>query len=82
MYRIIITKRAIKDLEKLDSADKKRIKEKLKILLDNPIGASRKLSNPIIGTYRFRAGDYRIIFDVDENDIIVLRIGHRKDIYK
>ncbi|PIU83448.1 MAG: hypothetical protein COS68_03990 [Elusimicrobia bacterium CG06_land_8_20_14_3_00_38_11] len=35
-----------------------------------------------MGMYRFRVGDYRVIFDVDKNNIVILRIGHRKKIYR
>ena len=82
MYRIILTKKAIKDLEKLEDNIKMRIGEKLKFLSDNPYLYAKKLTNPEIGTYRFRIGDYRVIFDINENDIVILRIGHRKEIYK
>lgn len=82
MYKIILTRRALKDLEKIDAKSKTRIGDKLKILINDPIGASKKLSIPIIGTYRFRVGEYRIIFDVENDTVIILRIGHRKDIYK
>jgi len=82
MFRILLTKRALKDLEKLDENNKLRIKEKLNILLSDPISNSKKLSSPLIGTYRFRAGDYRVIFDIDADKVVILRIGHRKDIYK
>jgi mRNA interferase RelE/StbE len=82
MYKIILVKRAVKDLEKLNEDVKVRIKENLKVLVNDPIGNSRKLSNPLIGSYRFRIGDYRVIFDIDDDKVIVLRIGHRKDIYK
>uniref|UniRef100_A0A7C3MKC3 Type II toxin-antitoxin system RelE/ParE family toxin n=1 Tax=Dictyoglomus thermophilum TaxID=14 RepID=A0A7C3MKC3_DICTH len=43
---------------------------------------ARKLINPKIGSYRFRIGNYRVIFDIDGENIIILRIGHRKEIYK
>jgi len=43
---------------------------------------STRLTDPRIGTYRFRVGDYRVIFDVEGNEIIVLRVGHRREIYK
>ncbi|MBE0571382.1 MAG: type II toxin-antitoxin system RelE/ParE family toxin [Ignavibacteriaceae bacterium] len=82
MFRILLTKRALKDLEKLDENNKLRIKEKLNILLSDPISNSKKLSSPLIGTYRFRAGDYRVIFDIDADKVVILHIGHRKDIYK
>ena len=82
MHKILLTKRALKDLGKIDSDSKIRIGEKLKVLTNDPVGGSKKLSSAIIGTYRFRVGDYRIIFDIEDDTVIVLRIGHRKDIYK
>jgi mRNA interferase RelE/StbE len=82
MYRILLTKRAVKDLGKLSEDVKLRIKEKFNLLLNDPTGISKKLSSPLIGTYRLRVGDYRVIFDIDDDKVIILRIGHRKDIYK
>jgi len=82
MYRILLTKRAIKDLEKLNEEAKLRIKEKFNLLLNDPISSSKKLSSSLIGTYRLRVGDYRVIFDIDNDKVVILRIGHRKDIYK
>jgi len=40
------------------------------------------LIHPKIGTYRFRMGDYRVIFDTEDENIVILRIGHRRSIYK
>ena len=82
MYRILLTKRAVKDLGKLNEDVKFRIKEKFNLLLNDPTGISKKLSSPLIGTYRLRVGDYRVIFDIDDDKVVILRIGHRKDIYK
>ncbi len=82
MYKILLTKRAIKDLEKLDNSVKEHIGSKLKILMEDPLINIKKLSNPSIGTYRIRIGDYRVIYDIEQENIVVLRIGHRKDIYK
>jgi len=82
MYRILLTKRAVKDLGKLNEDVKFRIKEKFNLLLNDPTGISKKLSSPLIGTYRLRVGDYRVIFDIDDDKVVILRIGHRKNIYK
>ncbi|HSW55439.1 MAG TPA: type II toxin-antitoxin system RelE/ParE family toxin [Ignavibacteriaceae bacterium] len=82
MYRILFTRRAVKDFEKLNEDIKLRLKEKFNLLLNNPIGISKKLSSPLIGSYRLRIGDYRVIFDIDDDKVVILRIGHRKDIYK
>ena len=81
-YKLILTSRALKDLKNINEQNKKKIILKLKEFLVNPFLYSRKLSNPKIGTYRFRIGNFRVIFDIDGENIIVLRIGNRKDIYK
>lgn len=82
MYKVLITEKAQKDLKNIDNEIKKRIIEKLKYLSNDPVSFSRKLINSEIGEYRFRVGDYRIIFDIDGENIVVLKIGHRKDIYE
>lgn len=48
----------------------------------DPLIYAEILTNSIIGTYRFRIGDYRIVFDLSENTIMIVDVGHRKDIYK
>jgi mRNA interferase RelE/StbE len=55
---------------------------KLKEYAEDPLRYARKLIDPRIGTYRFRIGEYRAIFDIDEENILILRIGHRKSIYR
>jgi mRNA interferase RelE/StbE len=82
VYKTVITERALKDLKQIDIEQKQRILVKIKEYSTDPYYYSDKLVNPIIGTYRFRIGDYRAIFDFEDETIIVLRIGHRKDIYK
>ncbi|MEO0075677.1 MAG: type II toxin-antitoxin system RelE/ParE family toxin [candidate division WOR-3 bacterium] len=82
MFQILFTQRAIKDLTNIDSDTKSRLASKLKEYAAEPMKYARKLSDPKIGTYRFRIGDYRVIFDIDKEIIVVLRVGHRKDIYK
>lgn len=82
MYKIFLTQRALKDLESIDKKTRNRIAMKLKKLAQEPLEQARKLTNPEIGTYRFRIGDYRVIFDLDNESVVILRIGHRKNIYK
>ena len=81
-YRLVYTRRAEKDIKKLDPSVKTSIGNSLLKLRDNPVQYSEKLTDPRIGTYRFRIGDYRVIFDIEGKDIVVLRVGHRKDIYR
>ncbi|MBU0578717.1 type II toxin-antitoxin system RelE/ParE family toxin [Patescibacteria group bacterium] len=80
-YRLLYTKRAVKDIQKLDTVVKKRIGKKLSQYARDPMTYARKLVNASIGTYRWRIGDYRVVFDVDREKIVVLRVGHRSEIY-
>lgn len=79
---LVYTHRAERDIKKLDYSIKNRIGNALLKLRDNPLLYSEKLSDPALGTYKFRMGDYRVIFDIEGNDVVILRIGHRREIYK
>jgi len=81
-YQILYTKSAFKDIQKLDSVVKKKIKNKIEIYSKNPLFYGKKLLSPKLGSYRWRAGNYRVVFDIDREKIVILRIGHRKEIYK
>jgi mRNA interferase RelE/StbE len=61
---------------------KQRIGRALERYKENPLGYAERLTNPKLGTFRFRIGNYRVIFDLEGKDIVVLRVGHRKDIYR
>lgn len=86
-HKLKITHKAKKDLESLDKKSQIRIVTKLRFFItqDKPLEYAKKLKDPKFGTYRFRIGDYRVIFDKDKNGniiiLIILRIKHRKDIY-
>ena len=87
-YKIKLTGKAKKDLESLDKDIQKRIVEKLRFYFQdkNPLQYAKKIKDRRFGEYRFRIGDYRIIFDIDKNGniviLIILRIKHRKEVYK
>jgi mRNA interferase RelE/StbE len=49
---------------------------------EDPLIHAEKLIDSRFGTYRFRVGAYRVIFDLEGNDLVVLRVGHRKEIYR
>lgn len=48
----------------------------------DPLRYAKKLTDPELGSYRFRIGDYRVVFDLIGEDIVILRVGHRSQIYK
>jgi mRNA interferase RelE/StbE len=81
-YRLVYTRRAERDIKQLDLNIKERIGRALLRYSEEPLKYAEKLSDPILGEYRFRIGDYRVIFDLEGNEIVVLRVGHRREIYK
>jgi len=74
--------KSLRDIDRLDAGVKNRIGTTLLRFKDNPLQYAERLTNSELGGYRFRIGDYRVIFDIEGNDIVVLRAGHRKEIYK
>jgi len=78
---VFLTRRALQDLKRLDPPVKRKILETLREYTSAPLDRARKLTDPRIGTYRYRIGSYRAIFDLVDGDVVVLRVGHRKDIY-
>lgn len=81
-FKIIYTKSAVKDIKKLDPVAKKRIRKKLDKFAGNPLQYGKKLIDSSLGDYRWRMGNYRIVFDVHGQTIVILRAGHRRDVYK
>lgn len=74
----------VKDIKKLDYKVQTRIKKKLLWFAekDDPRVFADFLKDSEIGQYRFRIGNYRVVFDVKDDIIKVNLIGHRRDIYK
>ena len=81
-YNLVYTRRAAKDIRKLEADVKQRIGKTLLRYQKDPLQHAEKLTDPRLGTYRFRIGDYRVIFDIEDSDIVILRVGHRREIYK
>jgi mRNA interferase RelE/StbE len=81
-YTLIYTQRAERDIAGLDSRTKERIGKTLLRYKEDPLRYAEKLSDPVLGTYRFRIGNHRVIFDLEGNEIVVLRVGHRREIYR
>ncbi len=81
-FNVVYTKSAFKDIKKLDRVARRKIKNKIEDYLQNPKSTAKKLTNLKIGTYRWRAGNYRIVFDIVGKTIIILRVGHRREIYR
>lgn len=80
-YVLVYTKSSAKNIQKLDEVVKKQIGRKLDSYSKNSLKRARKMIDSKAGTYRWRFGNYRVIFDIVGKDIVILKVSHRKDIY-
>jgi len=81
-YNVVITRRAERDAAALDPVARARIKKVLLELSEEPTRRSKRLTNSDLVQCRLRVEDWRIVFDVDGDDVVILRIGHRREIYR
>ncbi|HFI0648154.1 TPA: type II toxin-antitoxin system RelE/ParE family toxin [Streptococcus suis] len=86
-YRLELTKRAMKDLAKLDKPTQALIVKWLQQNLQDtttPRVQGKALTGQLSHLWRYRVGNYRILAEIHDNTITieVVKIGHRKDIYK
>jgi len=86
MYKIQLTKDAVKYYKKCDAVTKKQLNECFEILKESPYHDTniKRLQGELSGLYRFRVGSIRVIYKINETEIIVfvVTIGNRGDIYK
>ena len=84
MFSYVFKSRALKDLYKLPKDIQRRIMNKIDYFVSSgvPLSFAENLVKFEIGQYRFRVGDYRIIFDLEGEKLIILTMGHRREIYK
>jgi len=83
-YGIRYTESAARSLKKLEHGMQARIAARILGLTDNPYPPGARKIKGEETAYRIRVGDYRVVYDVLEDAIVVLilRVGHRKDIYR
>jgi mRNA interferase RelE/StbE len=80
--RIELRSSAIKDLKKIDRHDKPRLHEAMGRLVEFPeVPNIKKLTN-FEPAYRIRVGDYRILFDVVGDAVVIGRVLHRRESYE
>jgi len=79
-FKIIWDKESHDSLNKLENNISRRIYNKVEELSENPFSKDiKKLKG--INDFRLRVGDYRVIFYIEKDTIIILKVGHRKHIY-
>lgn len=80
-YHVNLKPKPEKDLKGMSPADRRRMVERLRWLEDDLRGDVKRLSNHT-PEYRMRAGDWRALFEVAGDRVIVYRILHRREAYR
>lgn len=83
VYRVLIKPSAVKELEKIPRAQRRRIVARIRELGDDPRPAvCDKLSGQ--HKYRVRQGAYRVVYGVDDQarTVVIVKVGHRRDAYR
>lgn len=83
-YGLEFTTSALRELNHLDPPIHNRILTKITSLRDDPFPSGAKKLQGLPNHFRLRVGDYRIVYRVDSGRVIVVvvRIGHRKEVYR
>lgn len=84
LYRIRLSRRAVRALASLERRDQQRVRGALDLLAGNPRPPTCVAMKGEDGVYRVRVGDFRIVYEVMDGELLVLviRIGHRREVYR
>jgi mRNA interferase RelE/StbE len=80
-YDVQFKPRAVKDIEALSSQLQTKIIKGIAIMSDDLLGDVKRLTN-FTPEYRLRVGDYRVLFEIENESIIVYRVRHRREVYR
>lgn len=80
-YDIRFKPRAVKDFESFPLRIQQRILARIDEMSDNLTGDVKRLTDST-PEYRLRIGDYRVLFEVEKDSIVVYRIRHRREAYR
>ena len=83
-YRLRYKQPAARDIKKLSPQVRKRLGAKLAFFADqpDPLRFAQRLTKPADAQWRFRVGNYRVLFDVEGRDLVVLHVQHRREAYR
>ena len=84
MYKVVYLDQVEEDLKKLDKSTARKILARVETYLAKaPQELGKSLKGDFQGYWRYRWGDYRVIYKISEREIliVVLRISHRKEVY-
>ncbi len=81
-FNITYKKSIHRDLRKIGKSEAKKVVDQLEKELSKKADKYPVLKGEFAGLRKYRVGDYRVVYVIIESDVIVLRIRHRKDVYK
>ncbi len=81
-YNVVYKKSVRRDLKKLSKTEARGIIKQLEKNLSKKAETYPVLKGQFAGLRKYRVGNYRVIYAIIEKDVLVLRIGYRRDIYK
>lgn len=83
-YRIDVAPAAARELRTLDPPARRRIQAAVELLAEVPRPPAAKPLVDSSGAWRVRVGDYRVIYDIEDDRlvILVLRVAHRREAYR
>ena len=81
-YSISYKRSVAKDLKHISKQDKNRILDRVEQALSSDPYRYPQLKGDYAGLRRLRVGNYRVIYAITAMDVLVLRIGHRQDVYR
>jgi mRNA interferase RelE/StbE len=82
VYNIIFKKSVERDLKNLAKAEAARILRRIERELSRKPESCPVLKGQFAGLRKYRIGEYRVIYAVTGKDVLILRIGHRREVYK
>ena len=84
MYQVEYLDSVVKsDILKLPKAERKRIKKAIEErLIKDPLRFGKPLHYSLKACRRMRVGPYRVVFKLERKIILIVKIGHRKEVYK
>jgi mRNA interferase RelE/StbE len=79
-YKIEFKPRSLKDLRSINADDAQKILVKIRAM-ENDLAGNVKRLTEFESQYRLRVGNYRVLFDVESDNIIIYRVKHRREAY-
>ncbi|NPA87539.1 MAG: type II toxin-antitoxin system RelE/ParE family toxin [Epsilonproteobacteria bacterium] len=84
MYKVKINKQVLKDIKHIDKKYKKKIIETIEEKIAKEPYKGKKLAGNLSPFYRWRVGDYRIIYSINDDiiEVEIIKVSHRQGAYK